>query len=570
MLLHIPRELLTIIISFSNTSSRFSLKHVAISFKTIITKLYPELESPILFKTLNQIHIEAVEYPDLFKWLIPDPHCFCQEYFDFKGLQNSLIKRYMRRYFKHAVLKGSLEIVKYVPKDFWSGMNPDSICCIAAKSGNLEVLTWVYEKYIASTDCDYKEKVSDDDSCDNIYTDDDISLDTDNDDDDDVIEIGGLLRKPNTCTEAAKIGHIGMLKFLYEQGCPLNENTLVQAANHGHLEVLKWLQSVGCIRQLCENANPWACTRAAENGHFEIVKWLHINGCFWNEHTCSYAAEGGHFEILKYLFDNGCPWNSQTFASAAMNGDFEMLVWLFEHKCPWNDDTFDNAVEHGDIEILKWLHKNGCPWNKTACSNAACNDHFEILRWLRENGCPWNSDWISYPGVHSNNLPMLKWIRETDKTALKLNSMLFSVNVFGGNLEILDYIFKNGCEFNRNMYESAAIYGHLDALKWMNERGFQMLDNLCTKAVDGGHFEILKWLLSESDGHKPCTLHQNIYESIVTVGRIDILKYVYEHDPQLFWNMRKNQWYRLVYNAVRNDNLEIARWIYQTRRRKNT
>ena len=46
---------------------------------------------------------------------------------------------------------------------------------------------------------------------------------------------------------------------------------------------------------------------AAENGHLEVLKWLRENGCPWNEWTCKNAAGNGHLEILKWARENGCP-----------------------------------------------------------------------------------------------------------------------------------------------------------------------------------------------------------------------------------------------------------------------
>jgi len=48
---------------------------------------------------------------------------------------------------------------------------------------------------------------------------------------------------------------------------------------------------------------------AAKGGHLEVLKWARENGCPWDEWTCAYAAEGGHLEVLKWARENGCPWD---------------------------------------------------------------------------------------------------------------------------------------------------------------------------------------------------------------------------------------------------------------------
>ena len=59
---------------------------------------------------------------------------------------------------------------------------------------------------------------------------------------------------------------------------------------------------------------PW--DEAAKGGHLEVLKWARENGCPWDVGTCACAAEGGHLEVLKWARENGCPWNEGTCACA--------------------------------------------------------------------------------------------------------------------------------------------------------------------------------------------------------------------------------------------------------------
>ena len=56
------------------------------------------------------------------------------------------------------------------------------------------------------------------------------------------------------------------------------------------------------------------CFAAADHGHLDVLKWLRENGCPWDEETCAYAARGGHLEVLKWARENGCPWDEDTCA----------------------------------------------------------------------------------------------------------------------------------------------------------------------------------------------------------------------------------------------------------------
>jgi hypothetical protein len=57
-----------------------------------------------------------------------------------------------------------------------------------------------------------------------------------------------------------------------------------------------------------------------EGGHLEVLKWARENGCPWDEQTCSSAATGGHLEVLKWARANGCPWERVGRARLAAKG----------------------------------------------------------------------------------------------------------------------------------------------------------------------------------------------------------------------------------------------------------
>ena len=54
--------------------------------------------------------------------------------------------------------------------------------------------------------------------------------------------------------------------------------------------------------------NEYTCKNAAKNGHLEVLKWARENGCPWDWRTCTYAALNGHLEVLKWARENGCLW----------------------------------------------------------------------------------------------------------------------------------------------------------------------------------------------------------------------------------------------------------------------
>ena len=51
---------------------------------------------------------------------------------------------------------------------------------------------------------------------------------------------------------------------------------------------------------------------AALNGHLHVLQWARENGCPWNEETCAHAAMKGHLEVLKWAREHHCPWDEVT------------------------------------------------------------------------------------------------------------------------------------------------------------------------------------------------------------------------------------------------------------------
>ena len=94
--------------------------------------------------------------------------------------------------------------------------------------------------------------------------------------------------------DAVERGYLSTLKCLRRRGrLFLSDEPLLcaAAARVGDLEALKALRRA-------ENF-PWderTCKNAAKGGHLEVLKWARENGCPWDEETCTNAASKGYVE----------------------------------------------------------------------------------------------------------------------------------------------------------------------------------------------------------------------------------------------------------------------------------
>ncbi len=122
---------------------------------------------------------------------------------------------------------------------------------------------------------------------------------------------------------------------------------------------------------------------AAGGGHLEVLKWARNQGCPWNARTCANAAEKGHLEVLQWARSQGCPWDELTCAWAALKGHLEVLQWARSRGCAWDEDTCAFAAHGGHLEVLQWARSQGYPWNERTCAYAARGGHLDMLKWAR-------------------------------------------------------------------------------------------------------------------------------------------------------------------------------------------
>jgi hypothetical protein len=92
------------------------------------------------------------------------------------------------------------------------------------------------------------------------------------------------------------------------------------------LKVLKYTHENGLVST--GGRCPWdskTCENAARGGHLEVLKYAHENRCPWDWKTCADAASGGHLECLKYAHENGCYWDWRTCYNATSKGIWKYL-----------------------------------------------------------------------------------------------------------------------------------------------------------------------------------------------------------------------------------------------------
>jgi hypothetical protein len=149
---------------------------------------------------------------------------------------------------------------------------------------------------------------------------------------------------------------------------------------------MKWL-----LEQQCDFFFETS-TQAAKAGHLHILRFLHTIGCAIDSSASEAAAKLGAVDILQWLDECGITWRkSGVYAAAASSGNMQLILWMAEKQAKFNYRSMAAAAEYGHLEICKHLRSIGCDWNVyvyRASSMRPHNDH--VSKWLHDNGCPYS------------------------------------------------------------------------------------------------------------------------------------------------------------------------------------
>jgi len=82
-----------------------------------------------------------------------------------------------------------------------------------------------------------------------------------------------------------------------------------------------------------------------------------------------------------------------TCTEAAGSGDLGVLMWAREHGCPWDQSCSEAAAGKGDVKMMQRVISSGCPSSaKNMFVAAACSNNLEVLKWLRQQGFQWGKE----------------------------------------------------------------------------------------------------------------------------------------------------------------------------------
>lgn len=104
---------------------------------------------------------------------------------------------------------------------------------------------------------------------------------------------------------------------------------------YNNLELIEW-----CYTKKLIEFQPMHMNNAAKYGHLDIIKYYHENNHICTEDAMDFAAEYGHLKIVKYLYENrkeGCTRNAMNHAMNNRHYDVTLFLYIYKN----NESTID-------------------------------------------------------------------------------------------------------------------------------------------------------------------------------------------------------------------------------------
>lgn len=143
----------------------------------------------------------------------------------------------------------------------------------------------------------------------------------------------------------------------------------------------------------------------------------------------------------------------------------------------------------GMRELLISFKKRGWAWHAYVCDAAVRGGHLDILQWLWAQGCPCYYN-ICSTAVRHGQLEILRWLRSK---GLSCYSSLYYDAANFGHLEVLRWLRAQGCPWDENACFAAALGGHVHVLEWLETEGFPWTGSMCEAAKWSANPNALKW-----------------------------------------------------------------------------
>ncbi|GLC46450.1 hypothetical protein PLESTB_001718600 [Pleodorina starrii] len=357
---------------------------------------------------------------------------------------------------------------------------------------------------------------------------------------------------------AAKKGHVAMIKWLIQKGCPYDFMEIISyAAYAGHKNVVHWVLHGGVVglppdelKDLAETA----LDAAAYAGHGELCdELLAVRGVECMDETVLRAAEGGHADLVRRLLEHlkrsagyaaggGIDTGSTLLPSAVYGFNLAALQQLFQSvlggKTPEEVELFKQ--QFGPKMAFSALQSRTPDWRAKfewleaqGCSLVGDDDDADDADAVGP-GVALVNDWSPVLALVDGPLPVLqdeveRLVLMQERGSIDVLECL-SEAVDSGNADVVRHLRQipgllddNLLDFvDDDFVDEAAQRGHLNVLVELLAAGWDISPAAACAAARNGHLHVLKWMEGpEGDPEAAEALQeamQDPYFNLIAVG----------------------------------------------------
>lgn len=265
-----------------------------------------------------------------------------------------------------------------------------------------------------------------------------------------------------------------------------------------------------------------------------------------DRHFQNYFAQQNNLDILLVLFRNACVFGYLDVA--------KYLHQFYKFDIHYCDNLFFiESCQCGRLEIVKFLldldnniYSN--PIGRNGFMASCKNNHMDVAKYLYQFALTkYNSNEVYHLtfeyACKNCYLDLAKYIHYLDKPinrnlSSKYLSNLFEYCIDNNQLEISKWLYSLNNEIDTNSHQNLSF----------------------SKSCQNGNLETVKWIYQVlNDKIRLDPSPEILFQAICRQGHLEIVKFLFSkfnidihHDNE-----------QAFHNACRNDNIEIAKWLYE-------
>ncbi len=156
-------------------------------------------------------------------------------------------------------------------------------------------------------------------------------------------------------------------------------------------------------------------------------------------------------------------------------------------------DGIEEIVEKGcSVDVLQLVLYSGFAYDEeTIFEKAAYGGNLDVLKWLYERKFPFNEQ-VFASCAEKGHLEIMKWLKDNE---FPYDEDVFASAAFSGSKECLEWLFENGFPYDADTFKYAVLNGNRENMEWLLKREFPInVDDVFRYAIRNGDLDNFLWL----------------------------------------------------------------------------